>query len=279
MVTVNVHDIGNDGEVVRSFNAPEQWNELNQSQLLTVANILFQELAEEERNLLLLMAVFDIKAHEISTIAGEVIIEQLFPLIKWMVTGIDLTEQKLPALRAGFRKYYGPSSYLNDLTFIEFNFAELELYYWMKDRSNLHQLWRFIACIYRPAKWKYLLYKPEGVDVRTPYDDYKLDRTARRLSKRHNIATAYAIVLWYKGCREHINKSFPAVFAATGGKEKPQPPTYFPLMRMIAKSGTYGQFKDVETMLLYNALLEIDSAIQEAERLKEQVEEMKNKRT
>lgn len=255
---------------------PEKWDELTGDQLGIIAHALYTE-----RNLMVANTriahafIGDIIKH----IDLEIIIENLFPYIEWVRKDEDFIKQLLPCINFKDKKntttFYGPSDGLFNMVMIEFDFAERELYAWHQDKSNLTLLYRFVACLYRPGRDNYnLAVDPDG-DCREQFNDNLIEQRAEYLVQHLPEHYAYGIMLWYKGCREFMMQQFPRVFkkSAPGEEEKreesDQQPSYFELMRMIAKTNVYGDFEKVERMYTYTALREMDCTIADQERMEE----------
>jgi len=204
---------------------------------------------------------------ELSVIHVNVVHGQLLPLSNWVAASCDLTTQLMPNFVG---RWFGPADYLSNLRFCEFDAAERMLHFWLGDPDNMEALWQFVAILYRPARTNYDHKRnPEG-DVREPFNGNLTLSNATEMQKRLPVSYAYAVVLWYKGCRAYISDRFTRIFNAPEAdqSEVPGEPAYFGLMRSIAKEGIYGSFADVEQLYLYTALTEMDAALDEQEAIK-----------
>lgn len=260
MITVNIHT----NNAIRSAEMPEQWNELSDLQVMRIAAALFEDLDEWALNMKLVRILLDYRYKELMQTDAEAMVEQLFPLVEWVKTECNLTEQKMPVVRRwfGLRNYYGPSSALLNLRFCEWDAAERALYEFHQDKSAA-SLYKFVAVLYRPKRRTAYLPTDDISDKREPYNYSKTEGIAKSLQKIMPLRQAYGILLWYKGCRQHIQQLYPSIFAGSGEATDEQQPFFFPLMRSIAKSGIYGDLDKVEQLYLYTTLEEMVAAEEE----------------
>jgi hypothetical protein len=246
----------------------ETWNELNDSQIVRIAAALFEDLSETDLNLRLVRILLDYRYKEMTHTEPEVMVEHLFPLVEWIKTECNLTEQKIPYISRwfGLRKYYGPSSALMNLRFCEWDAAERAMYEFSTSKST-DALYQFVAVLYRPARKSPMKETDDVSDKREPYNYSKNESIANALKKIVPLRQAYAILLWYKGCRQYINSLYPSIFspADEDSDMEEQQPFLFPLMRSIAKSGIYGDIDKVEQLYLYTTLEEMVAAEEERE--------------
>jgi hypothetical protein len=254
---------------------PGQWDELNRQQMIAIAKALFTPMSKADLEVRLVAILTDMPLADFKAILPEVIQEQLIPLVQWVLASCDLTVQLLPSVKNRWgKRFYGAATSLHNLRFFEFDCAERELYEWYQDTTNERQLFRFIACLYRPKKKG----KADESDLREAFDQNLTERYAKKLQRIMSLPEAYAVLLWYKGCRQHINDLYPRIFNSGDAElvEAPAMPAYFGLMRMIAKEGIYGNFEQVEQMYLYTVLEEIDATIDEREAAEAELENLKS---
>lgn len=240
------------------FSVPESWNELDGKQLLQVAHCLFGGFTGDELRLRLLVILMGLPYELLVRLAPEIIQEQLYPLMDWMISGeCELTKQLLPRIAS----FVGPEECLYNLRMIEFAQAESELASWYQEK-DINNLWRFVACLYRPKRWLAV-----SKDKRTPFNQDKIEIHAQRLQKLP-VKYAYAVLLWYRGCMNFLKKCYPEVFNpgdTTSDEGEAQSAPMFRLMRAIAKEAIYGDFDKVEQLYLYTALEGLQASIDERE--------------
>jgi hypothetical protein len=262
MLNVNIHTTSG----IRSIEMAETWNELSDTQIMRIAAALFENLSENELSLKLVRILMDYRYKELIATDPDVMLEFLFPLVEWIKTDCTLTEQKIPHINTwwGLRKYYGPNSALLNLRFCEWDAAERALYDFTQGKS-IDSLYQFVAVLYRPARKTPYSETDDVSDKREAYNYSKTPSIAKALQKALPLRTAYAILLWYKGCRQHINSLYPTIFEGSSDEadNEEQQPFFFPLMRSIAKTGIYGDLDKVEQLYLYTTLEEMVAAEEE----------------
>lgn len=259
-----------DGQVSYNRQIPDTWNELTADQLLKVADILYNPSPDVTSiEVALLVALGGINRHTIRRMLPEVMKEQLLPLVSWIrETEEPFTRQLLPIISISRGQYFGPADYLKNIRFAEFDFAERDLHQWHQDPEDELALYRFIACLYRRPRKNYdHQIDPDG-DRREKFNYVQAERNAVLLQQGMSRRIAMAILLWYKGCRHFITTRHHRIFDGANQSDDPAAPAYFGLMREIAKTGTYGPFEQVEDMYMYNALHEMECALDEQEEIK-----------
>lgn len=272
MITINVHKHFDSRDSSQVY-LPESWDELKGEQLLNVAEALYKYPEADERHAHICRALI---GKQVRTLPPMTLLTDIFPLIQWVYEPPTFTIQKIPAIRAGFRTYYGPETAFYNIRLIEYDFADRELYQYLHAREQGQDgaeqfLWRFVACLYRPGKWLYNRKKDKDGDVRIKFNENTLNWHAGILRRNLPAGFAYAVLLWYKACRKFITVQYSRVFDGTED-ENYQPvdelPNHFNLMRKIAEKGTYGRYDEVEQLYLHTALLEIEKSIIEADEMK-----------
>lgn len=274
MLYLNVHTSKN----TRETEVPESWNELSGDQLREIAALLMQEADKTGMDVRLCAVLTGLSARELQQVGAGQIAETLLPLTQWVHEGNTLTRQLLPALQTQEGSFYGPADYLQNLRCGEFEFAERALWEWQNDTANDEKLWRFVATLYRPAKPGYDFEKDPDGDCRMAFNANATGFYAKILQRDCQHADALAVMLFYTGCRLWMAARYEAVFGGGGGEgngeDNDAPPSLFQLMRAVAKTGTYGDFESVVNMYLYTLLAEVVAAMEEAERLQDEMKNM-----
>lgn len=271
MIAVHLHNSDRERLKIYSVNVPDGWNELSKKQLLAVAQIIYAEKNEYRMSVLLVKALCQLKKYWLLPMDAEVFIHELMPLVAFIQSSCDLTEQLIPKLRINRVKLHGPKSYLQNMKLGEFDAAERALFNFNQDPTQTNELWRFVATIYRLPKRRYSLKLDAEGDIRQDFNANIVDYWAAQLMKAYPVHYAIAIMLWYKGCRQYIINRFSNVFTSNEEANADEQPAYFGLMRAIAKEGIYGTFDQVENMYLYTALTEIVCAMEEKALMEEQL--------
>lgn len=259
MIDLTLHN----GKKSRTVALPETWNELNKKQLLLVTKALFSGKPEMEVRTMIAVILADMSVAELRQCTPEIMYKFLIPLGGFIAANCNLTKQLIPTIANRYgQDYYAPSSEFDNLRLGEYDAAEKELYLWLAStqkeeaaEDDYSQLWRFVATLYRPAAPE----QKQQDDRRTPYDQSAVQHHAHKLRKICKIETALAIMLWYKGCRGYLAELYNELFASEKrSDEEAAYPDNFPLMRMIAKEGIYGDFDKVEQLYLHTALRELE---------------------
>lgn len=263
-----------DGSLQFTLAMPGSWQELTQQQFIDVAHAIYTYPDADERHAHICIALLG--KSDTNRIPVESIIKDVFPLLDWVYKQPEITKQLQQVIWAGVYRYFGPESDFNNLTIIEYDFADRELYQWLRSLEapatrNDEHLWRFMACLYRRPKKFYNRRLDRDGDIREKFNENKLKYFAGELADDVHIGKAYATILWYKACRDQITKLYPAVFSGDGDSSATgfnELPNHFNLMRKIAEKGTYGNMQEVEKMYLHTVMLELEKSILEYEEAK-----------
>ena len=97
-------------------------------------------------------------------------------------------DNKMPVIRAGWRRLYGYENMMANVTWEEFIYADTLM---LKDRHR-----EALAVLYRPRRWWPL--RPD--DPRVPFSIYRLDRNTERM-ERLDEETLFALVTNYQAVR------------------------------------------------------------------------------
>jgi hypothetical protein len=215
-------------------NAPRSWNDLTRDQILFICNLFTK--GKEENNFLahVAMKVFDLKLLKVLQARGEkyflflhgrsrIILspEQIASLgrkLSWLKEPSDLTRQKLPEIRIGFRKYYGPEDKLFNLTFAEYQTAENYYLAYNKLRDDQY-LDMLVATLYRPQVKNFRKIRNTPAfkgDRREDFNDYLVDARAKKF-KRLDKAKKFTIYQYFMGCMASLQKTYPLVFQELPG--------------------------------------------------------------
>jgi hypothetical protein len=253
----------------KTINFPESWNELRAEQLPQLAAALIGIPDPEEQKIEIARILLSMHQKKFRKIQPAVLFESILPLCKWVTGNINLTRQLLPSLNIGKHVFHGPKDELLNLRLMEWDFAERSLSDWFDDNDKVMHLARLCAILYRPVKEGYDIERDPDGDSREPFNDNLINYHAILILKSLPINILFAIMLWYRGCRNKITDDFAPVFAGNPSGNSPKGESgYFDLMRAIAKEGTYGDFDKVEQMYLVNALMELESSKEEAEKIR-----------
>ena len=214
--------------------SPRCWNDLTRSQLLFVCALFAK--AKPISNFLcrVAMKVYDLRLIK-SIPAGEeefflfrkkrqriilsaLQVDTLSRKLEWLTTESDLSVNKIPVIRVGLRKYYGPEDKLFNLTFNEYQSAE-NYYLAFNKLREVKYLDMLVATLYRPRikNLRGELRKPSfNGDIREPFNDYLTQRRVKKVS-RLNIAYKWVVFQFFSGSVCHLQKTYSLVFQELGG--------------------------------------------------------------
>lgn len=260
---------------------PDCWAELNAEQFATIAYVIHNYKEVEYIQVRILKALLQLPEGMLNRIDSDTVEADMLQLTEFVTQPCDMITQLFPYLKAGDTMLYGPADGMANLIAVEFDFAERFLQDWTADMDNDTLLWQFVACLYRPAKKGYDHAKNADGDCREAFNDNTITYYADLLQKYAPKKYAYAIVLWFKACHLSWQQLYPRIWQ----KNNDAPPTddstvvpgYFSLMRLVAKSGIYGNFEQVERMYMLNLLNEFESILIEQDKLEEQMRNMNNR--
>ena len=137
---------------------------------------------------------------------------------------------------------------------------------WKENENEEAALNKLCATLYRPAKKNYDKIKNPDGDVRIPFNASEIEWNTRFV-KRWPRHIKLAVLLWYADCKQLLFLTYPDAFDSGTNVQSNMYQGMFGMIRSIA-GGKYGNFKEVEIMLVHNALMEIVSAKEEEEELK-----------
>ena len=267
MIELLMHREG--GKPLRAL-VPENWDELSEAQMLLVAKKLAgSKTISEVATALLVSIVYPFRRSITrSEIGAQVLISEGLPLLDWMAEPAEMQVQPLPVIGVGFWRWQGPAAGFRNLRFSEFHFAEVAFWAYQEGKE-IQYLRELVAVLWRPKK---LSADPD--DCRKAF---VASRIAGRMKKQADLPEELLLAahFWYAATRQTMVEEHPRIFRSTSSESEDGSdlPSYFPLMRAIAKEGTYGNFENVEEMYLLNALEELEAAKDEEEAMKKAIEE------
>ncbi len=198
--------------------------------------------------------------------------EELLYLTEFVFTNeLQLTDQKFPTIRIGLRKLYGPTAQLRSLTFAQFYNAET--FFFLYTRTKDFKWLTHLAAV---------LYLPHG-ETWTKEDDPTFDERVKLCSKLKAWQLLY-IFIFYDGCHSYLHTKYPKIFPKPSTNQttskKPNPREIRDNWRVhiraaIAKE--YVNLHHVDQGMLYNVLDHLQYSIEEAKRMKEEIEKSRKK--
>ncbi|SDK34773.1 hypothetical protein SAMN05421823_102519 [Catalinimonas alkaloidigena] len=261
----------------RSYAIAGSFQELTRRQLVAIAGIihsqrpmldaalrvLFILLQVHRRPRLAWLLYFRLRTHHV---------QDLLLLTDFLFQKNDLTKNRIPTIRRGLKRLYGPNDELKGLRFIEWMHAEAAFLAYSKTQEEQH-LNRLVAILYRPRKKGARPQAPDwDGDLRERYNDYTLEARTRNVS-RLPLATRQAILMFYVGCRALIIARFPNVFKEPGeSTQVTSGQNGWPeVMRRLA--GDVTKFEEVSYQRLTLVLYDLDGRIRDDQALKEKLKQ------
>jgi len=181
----------------KSFVIPSKWNELTKKQLLYIAFLLSQKFTKEEIVVLLTMFFSKYGVRKISKIE-PLIFKELEKHYNF-IFDIKLTVNLLPKIFIRFKRFYGPTKALSNMTFEQF-FVFSESYFdnFTKTGSQ-YSLDLLIASLYTRQQYK--------------FEPLEVEQNAKVL-KHLSLKEKYAILIFYQGNRNFLAKQFNKLFSS-----------------------------------------------------------------
>jgi hypothetical protein len=214
------------------YKGAENWNELNAKALLRVAKIIFSGAKEDIAKPMFVYAVFGFGNwffYKLARFFGTGFIQseianKLLPEVEWITAKNTLTKQIIDKVSVREvvwdETFYGPSSGFENLKMNEFCDAEFCMTEYQNTKEEIW-LWRMMATLYR--KGDKCLIVNEG-DARYKYNQNQNEERVRVL-KKLPIEYAYAVYLWYNGCRAKLVEEYGFLFAARTEQQQEEPAT------------------------------------------------------
>jgi len=243
------------------------WDELSPKQLLALMPVVYglypNQTAQRLRVLPLLLGITPtfllkltaVQVVEISWLADFVLDEPC-----------TLTAQLLPVLSRKWYEHdlYGPTAGLDNLTFLEFVFADS---YFVAHCRAPEAGWldKLLAVLYRPERRRYRPTAPDyGGDRRQDFNENLLELNEKRVASLPE-ATKLAVLTFYRGCRHALEQAYPLVFAEAG--EQPASTGGWDQVLREMSGQAFGDFASTGRQLLHQLLAKMQEDAARAEQL------------
>lgn len=244
---------------------PENATELSGEQLIKIAGVLHGSHTNLDASLRVLWALSNMGWWQWFRLPAEVKLKCM-PYVQWVFEEWYVTKQLIPV----YKKYYGPSEGLCNLTLSEFYFTEKAYSNIVENKNDAEALNELVAILYRPAKPNYDIAKNLDGDCRIAFNNNATDFYKKQISQWAT-DVKQAILLFYDGCRKKIADENPEIFSGTSSSDNESDGDMFGILRGLASDGKYGDFEKVEKLPLYTALYEMNFLIAENKRLETQL--------
>lgn len=205
---------------IKTYDVPENFNELDQFQLVEIMKILHSGLSPHEAQIrvLTILLRYDkrpalFKKHLAGISQG---LQDLLLLTEFAFEPSNLTISPFPFIKINglFKRpliLFGPVD-KKILTYMDFlEWIKSETYYrqylsnYKNEKKRLESLDQLVAVLYRPKG------KNEKGDLREPYNDYSVEKRAKDIA-RVSPYIKYAIFYHFVAHREIWSKNFPHVY-------------------------------------------------------------------
>lgn len=201
----------------RTYQVPSSYNDLTAKKLRRIVQVHLSRI-DPQRAKILLLKILIWKNNWWFRRLPDTAISDMLLLTDWLFDPTkkdlykyrapNLIKQILPVFKHRFRKYYGPSMGLGNITTDEWARAEEAYLKFLESKDILH-LDTLIAILYRPASKK-----PTPEDIREEFNDYTYQARAKNI-RTLGLFTKFSILYFYEGCRTLAvfeNKNYSHVF-------------------------------------------------------------------
>lgn len=257
---------------------PKKWNDLSVVQL---ENIVYQiycfhtiikdnakEAALVTAKLYLQLAKELLRGNKwfaVSRALKEIHPKEFLPWTNFLYEHCDRTKF-LPAFKVKGHWYHPPAQRLRNVTIGEFAFTDAAWYQW---HTTQKVIWLNVMCaaVYREESGN-----PTQIDNRIPFVKQAVDARADKFSKVP-LKKKLAIASCFEGCRNHIAKTYPAIFPKPHKEEDATAPVkrkYVSFGKVVIEKldGDPSRFEAVNNLLAYDFLNIMTSDIDRARKQK-----------
>ena len=275
MVAIHLHQ---PGKINCAVKFPSQWNELFPQEVLEICR---QQLKEGNTQAMQKAAILKyiinlrskyskkkLPAGWMNLLDAEQAVMQGYPLLDFIYNDNTLTnqpEQCISLRRYLFnKKYYGPGNTFENVTCAEFEDASIffNQFYIQPDGNPLAQI---AAILWRPQKNKkrvpYCMLAADNLQLIT----YNADKKVKQFIKLRPWRL-YAILTWYAGCFNLLQKLFPTVYEKHGNKKEEVDVMAFTKCIHAGAGPKNGNRQHIRLMKLYEFMFDME---QEAIKAKE----------
>jgi hypothetical protein len=195
---------------------PSKWDELTKKQLIFVSNLFSRKLPVTEFKIRALANFLNIKKRLLTKINNE---DAYFlaETTNFLITHVDLTQNKIPRVRTGRKWYYGPDDGMGYCTFGEFIKVQLSYEAYIKSKDD-HCLNEIAAILYRQKKFVWFIRKhfTSSSDPRIKLMDRTLPVCTKQMA-RVNKDVKYSIFLFVSGVLGSLPARFPNIYRQKNG--------------------------------------------------------------
>lgn len=183
---------------------------------------------------------------------------RLVDLMKWLDDPSGLTRNPFPILKAGRRKYPGPSDALRDITYYDYALVDLllrDMAYALKED--------------RPADAETAKTKIMAVLWKKPGEQYDEKRTEARAKTFSRLPAEWkdAAYLFVAGSLRHITQTFPRIFTDSRNPDETQDEGYGHAQIILdLAGGKFGDLEKTQYTPLYTILMYLEHEARKSEK-------------
>lgn len=249
---------------------PTGWNQLTAKQILMVCRLHLSKLTQQEFRLKAFLTLTGMKALNRPVLGGYYSFSIKGQLLRihqeemvWLLKSVDfllgdcqLSVNRFPSFRIGFRRYFGPSNKCYNLTLNEYIHASASVYKYQMT-EDLKHIDTLCAILYRN--------RGKGSnesDPRERFDDYgylKNQNRFARLPKHKKLA----VMMFFLGCQYELNKAFPHLLSnSTISSEPLNPVPHLQKMVRLLNTDDITKNRQVLNSPLWEAFAQLDDRIE-----------------
>lgn len=208
---------------------PVSWNELTRKQLLKVCRLFRRGLEEHEFLSLAVIHLAGLKVfardphsnvHEFRYQGKRVYMDSyqfgtFCNSLRYLIGRPALNDQKIPFIRRGFRKYYGPSSMLYNMSFGEWIQVDIYMQHY-RATKEMKYLELATAAMYRRKDRKKIGSIDFDGDIRVRFNEHLVEKHAKKFRGIPS-DKLMAISIFFNGCISALSNRFPLTLQESSG--------------------------------------------------------------
>lgn len=240
----------------KKYACPQNWNELDRAQLLSIAKYLFNKHNPYVAKLMVMRQLTRMPLIALEWISNE---DKLFltDQVDWAfdVTNLSLTKQ----LIARYGGLYGPADKFSNMTVGEFFFADSFFLQYNKTQ-NVLMLDQLVAILYRHKENKHSA--DDTGDVRKAFNNNTIDSRVKLIAK-WPAEVKHAVFLYYMGCRNDLVAKYDMIFGApdeNGSAGSNEVQTIYPYITLYA--GKWGGVPGAMKVKIHSFLTDVQINLQ-----------------
>jgi hypothetical protein len=250
------------------------WDELSLAQLPRVITILYGAYTNANQPRLELLEVLLGVSRPLLLHLTSVQLLEIFWLTDFLLLEpVARTRVVAPMVRPCWYQpgYYAPSDELDNLSFLEFAFADS---YFVAYSNGHESQWldQLLGTLYRPQRAQYRPRAADyGGDRRADFNEHLIEVHAARLARLPPV-TKLLVLTWYQGCRRALELRYPHVFTpATEEKVAAHPDGWAFVLREMSGQA-FGAFTETGRQPVHQILAKMNDDLARAEDLRRQEE-------